>query len=122
MEERYWQIIKTLDREGYIALWDDSFVGWPNSLPDPVRTDSIRADPFALLQGLKLKNIQLETKAVQVFGDVALAYYVAIGTYEKEGGGIEVEALRVHHVWRKNNRGWLIIGGMTAPAQPSKAE
>jgi hypothetical protein len=120
MEEKYWQILKASDRESYIALWDENFVGWPYQLSDPVRKDSIRVDPFRLLQGIELKSVQLEPKAVQVLKDVAIAYYMATVTYARKDGSIEVESFRFMHTWRKTNGVWLIIGGMSAPAQPTK--
>src|ERR1700730_3163284 len=89
MEEKYWEFMKALDREGYISLWDESFVGWPYSLTDPIRKDIIRLDPFSQLQGGTVKNVQLEPQAVQVFDDVAIVYYVVVGTYEKKDGSIQ---------------------------------
>lgn len=36
MEERYWQVLKALDRDSYVALWDEDFVGWPYPLLAPI--------------------------------------------------------------------------------------
>lgn len=120
LEERYWQILRALDREGYIALWDENFVGWPYPLPDPIRKDAVRLNPFGLLKARELKKVELEPKAVQVFNDVAVVYYVVTGTYAEKDGSIEVESLRITHTWRKSNGIWLIISGMSAPAQASE--
>lgn len=120
MEEKYWEFMKALDRDGYVSLWDESFVGWPYPLPDPIRKDVIRLDPFSLLQGGTVKNVQLEPKAVQVFDDVAVVYYIVVFTNEKKDGSIEVQGLRITHTWRRTKQGWLIISGMSAPAQPSE--
>ena len=118
MEEQYWRVFKALNRDGYIALWEENFVGWPISFPAPIRKDKIRSEPFGTLQGLELKNIQLEPKAVQIFNDVAIVYYIAIGRYVRKDGSIEVESLRMSHTWRRTNGVWRIIGGMSAPVQP----
>lgn len=118
MEEKYWQIVKARDREGYIALWDEDFVGWPDNCAAPIRKDVIRSDTFGTLRGLK--NFHLEPRAVQVFQDVAIAYYVVAAEYTPKGGSNEVVAFRCMHTWRKVNGVWLIIGGMSSPDRLSK--
>jgi len=120
-EEDYWRVFKGLDREGYIALWEEKFVGWPCTLPAPVRKDAIRANPFGLMLGRELKSVHLQPKALEVFNDVAIAHYVVTGTYARNDGATEVESLRITHTWRKTNGVWLIIGGMSSPAQPEDA-
>jgi ketosteroid isomerase-like protein len=118
MEEKYWQIVEARDREGYIALWDEEFVGWPYDSPAPVRKDVIRSDTFGKFEGLT--KFQLEPKAVQVFKGVAIAYYTVTAAYAPKIGTNEVVAFRCMHTWRKTNGVWLIIGGMSAPGQSLK--
>lgn len=118
MEEKYWQIVEARDREAYIALWDEDFVGWPDNCAGPIRKDVIRSDTFGTLRGLK--NFHLEPRAVQVFQDVAITYYVVAAAYATKAGSNEVLAFRCTHTWRKVNGVWLIIGGMSSPDQPSK--
>ena len=120
MEEKYWQIFKARDGEGYIALWDENFVGWPNSLQSPIGKNVIRANPFGLLEDRVLKSVQLEPKSIQLFKDVAITYYVAVIEYSRKDGSIGTEALCFSHIWHRTNGAWLIIGGMSAPAQESK--
>lgn len=118
MEEKYWQIVEARDREGYIALWDEEFVGWPYDSPAPVRKDVIRSDTFGKFEGLT--KFQLEPKAVQVCKGVAIAYYTVTAAYAPKIGTNEVVAFRCMHTWRKTNGVWLIIGGMSAPGQSLK--
>jgi ketosteroid isomerase-like protein len=117
-EEKYWQIVEARDREGYIALWDEEFVGWPYDSATPVRKDFIRSDTFGKFEGLT--KFQLEPKAVQVFQGVAIAYYRVTATYAPKSGSKQVVAFRCMHTWRKINGVWLIIGGMSAPGQSEK--
>jgi len=118
MEERYWQIVEARDRDGYVALWDEDFVGWPQDSPTPVRKDVIRSDAFGRFEALS--NFQLDAKAVQVFQDVAVAYYLVTATYAPKSGDNEVVAFRCMHTWRKSNGAWHIIGGMSSSAQQPK--
>lgn len=115
MEEKYWKIFTAFDREGYLGLWDENQVDWPQPLPEPVRKDFIRSNPFALLQGGKMENVHLEPKAVQVFDNVGVTYYIVTATYVRKDGSTEEESFRVSHTWRKANGTWLIIAGMSAP-------
>ena len=57
MEERYWQVLKALDRDSYLALWDEDFVGWPYALSAPIHKGPIRANPVGLFSGNELKGI-----------------------------------------------------------------
>jgi hypothetical protein len=118
MEKRYWQIVEARDRDAYIALWDEDFVGWPFDSPAPVRKDVVRSDTFGKFAGLK--NFKLQRKAVQVFKGVAIAYYTVTATYAPKGGSNEVVAFRCSHTWRNINGVWLIIGGMSAPGESSQ--
>jgi ketosteroid isomerase-like protein len=118
MEERYWQIVEARDREGYIALWDEDFVGWPDNCEAPIRKDVIRSDTFGTL--CDMKNFHLEPKATQVIQDVAITFYVVTAAYIPKGGDHKEVTFRCTHTWRKVNGVWLIIGGMSSPDHPKK--
>jgi ketosteroid isomerase-like protein len=118
LEEKYWQIVEAQDREGYIALWDEDFVGWPDNCAAPIRKDVIRSDTFGTLQ--RLKSFHLEPRAVQVLQDVAITFYLVTAAYAPKSGNDEHVAFRCTHTWRKVNGLWLIIGGMSSPDCPAK--
>jgi hypothetical protein len=113
IEEQYWQIVETQDREAYIALWDEGFVGWPDNCASPIRKDVIRSDTFGTLQ--RLKNFHLQPRAVQVLEDVAITFYLVTAVYTPKIGNEELVMFRCTHTWRKVNGLWLIIGGMSSP-------
>lgn len=119
-EEKYWEAVKAKDRDSYIALWDEDFVGWPYRFAEPIRKDQIRSDPFGMLQGRKLQSVQLEPKAVQLFKDVAVVHYLVTVQYKLSDDKVEAQIARITHTWRRNNGVWLIIGGMSALGQASK--
>jgi ketosteroid isomerase-like protein len=121
-EEKYWESVKAQDRAGYIALWDEDFVGWPYRFAEPIRKDQIRADPFGMLQGRRLQSVQLQPKAVQVFKDVAIVHYRVTNVYKLSDGNLQTQAARITHTWRRNNGVWLIIGGMSALVQEPKPQ
>lgn len=118
MEEEYWQAVEARDREGYIALWDENFVGWPDNCAEPIRKGVIRSDTFGTLRDMK--SFRLEPKAVQVFQDVAITFYMVTAAYTPKGGNHELVTFRCSHTWRKVNGVWLIIGGMSSPDHQTK--
>jgi ketosteroid isomerase-like protein len=118
MEERYWQVVEARDGEGYIALWDEDFVGWPDNCAAPIRKGAIRSDTFATLRDMK--DFHLDPKAVQVFQNVAITFYMVTAAYTPKGGNHEKVTFRIAHTWRKVNGVWLIIGGMSSPEHPTK--
>lgn len=118
VEEKYWQVVQARDREGYIALWDEDFVGWPDNCTAPIRKAVIRSETFGTLRGMT--NFHLEPKAVQVFQDVAITFYVVTAAHTPKVGNHEEVTFRITHTWRKVNEVWLIIGGMSSPDHPTK--
>ena len=40
-EENYWRLLKADNRQGYLNLWDDRFVGWPVFENTPIQKDKI---------------------------------------------------------------------------------
>lgn len=119
MEEKYWQTVEARDHKGYVALWDEEFVGWPYDSPAPVRKDFIRSDHLAIFEGLK--KFKLERQAIQGFNGVAVAYYVVTAVHEPKDGSSATVTFRCTHTWRNSNGAWHIIGGMSAPSPASKS-
>ena len=119
MEERYWQVLKAMDRKSYVALWDEDFVGWPYPLSAPIGKEPIRANPFSLLAGKELTDVHSKPEAIQVFEDIAVVFYTVTLTYTELGRSV-VEGLRIAHTWRRKRGAWLIISGMSAPNPAQK--
>jgi hypothetical protein len=40
-EKAYWRFVKTGNRQKYLDLWDDRFVGWPRFENTPIYKDNI---------------------------------------------------------------------------------
>lgn len=121
-EEKYWEFVKAEDRDSYVALWDENFVGWPFTSAEPIRKEQIRRDPFIMLHERKLQSAQLEPKAVEMFKDVAIVHYRVTAIYEFKEGGTGKQVARITHTWRRTNGSWLIIGGMSVIEQAAKKE
>ena len=64
---------------------------------------------------MKFQTIDFKPAAIRVTSDVGMAYYwVAFRWVDKNGNG-DAQRLRITHAWRKDAKGWRIIGGMSMP-------
>ena len=118
-EENYWRLLKADNRQGYLNLWDDRFVGWPRFETTPIHKDKITH----FMSDLKVLDYKLEPLSVQEFGaDVVITLYRANVRSTGRTQGNENESRRVSrltHTWMRQKNGWRIIGGMSAEDQTS---
>ena len=120
-ELNYYRYLKAKDLKGFMSLWDENFVGWPDYSELPQRKKDIEvgvAEEFKNPAAEALSESAPVPEAVQVFGDVATTFYFLRGGSEKSP-----VSYRITHTWRKGPQGWQIIGGMSCgvPRKP-KAE
>jgi ketosteroid isomerase-like protein len=105
-ELNFYRYLKAKDLKGFMSLWDEKFVGWPDFSELPQHKKDIEAgvaEEFKDPAGEALPASEPLPEAVQVFGDVATTFYfwrTSASTY------------RITHTWRKGPQGWQIIGGM----------
>jgi len=114
MEESYWELVAAGDVEGYRALWDEEFVGWPCTSEAPATKPTIHAWMEGVRDGTYTISYDLVRQAVRAFGDVAVAYYTTPIVYHFARGGTdgENEVWKFVHTWRREGDTWRIIGGM----------
>ncbi len=116
-EESYCRYRMAGDIEGYMNLWDASFIGWPLRLASPAGKAAIREVVAADIAAGSAGRYACESTplAVNVFGDVANTYYLFRATRTDQTGKVTVSVVRITHTWRRLNSKWRIIGGMAAP-------
>ena len=69
LEHDYWQYVKNFDLEGYRSLWNEDFVGWPESIATPVGKANITDWIMAYKsKGEELQILKLEPAASRAFG------------------------------------------------------
>lgn len=112
-EQRYCATLMKGDHEGYMALWDESFIGWPISMSAPTTKAGIRQ---SVQSGDRKGPMQCTSTplAVNVFGDFANTYYVLRTTRTGPDGKVVATEARITHTWRRKGGKWLIVGGMSA--------
>ena len=111
-EEAYWQSLKSRDKEAYLSLWDEVFLGWPSYAKSPVRKSTLRLRPLRAVA-----SYTFEQKSVQMFGETAMTFLqvrLKPSTSGKEGEIV----LRITHTWRKKDGEWRIVGGMSCNVNP----
>jgi Domain of unknown function (DUF4440) len=110
-ERAYSGYLQSKDLDGFMSLWHERFVGWPDYSERPVRKPEIRASVAEEFHSDGNPNRQLlipTPEAVETFGDVAITHYVWPASSE-----LPEQKIRVTHTWLKDRTGWRIIGGMS---------
>jgi len=99
------------DAKGFLSLWDDNLVAWPDYEPRPVRKPKIEKDTVEEFQEPKPSGPPLpppKPEAIGIFGDVAVTHY-----FWPEADQTSPVVFRATHTWQKGPQGWRIIGGMS---------
>jgi ketosteroid isomerase-like protein len=123
LERAYWRYVESNDLKSYVGLWHEAFLGWPSVSAAPVSkhniTDWITSQTG---KGMKFKTVEFKPAAIRVTGDIAMAYYwVTFQWRDKDGKG-DSQKIRITHAWRRDGKGWQIIGGMSMPESASRQE
>jgi hypothetical protein len=119
-EELYWRLVKAGDVDGYRALWDDGFRGWPCKLQHTATKVHI-TDWVQEIRDQKPKfTYSLTREGTADFGDIVVVYYRTPITYEYPDGRVvdRDKIFKFTHTWRKTGKTWLIIGGMCGQLPP----
>ena len=115
LEECYWDVLKNNDQEGYLKLWHDDFVGWPNWSDLPAGKDKIEGSFKAAHKNPNLTfDYELECMSVKKYDSVVIAIYqVKVCYIDKEKNmKSPMQSTNVIHTWQYNGNSWEIIGGM----------
>jgi ketosteroid isomerase-like protein len=121
LERSYWRYVQDNDLAAYRNLWNKDFLGWPSVSDAPVHKDHITDwITSQTSKGLVFKTIEFKPAAMQVNGDIAVAYYWVTYSWTDKAGSGEPRTTRVAHTWNKDGKAWRIIGGMSMP-QPLTA-
>jgi len=108
-ELNFYRYLKAKELKGFMSLWDEKFVGWPDFSELPQHKQDIEAGVAAEFKDPASEALPASEpvpEAVQVFGDVATTFYFW------RIGSESASTYRITHTWRKGPQGWQIIGGM----------
>ena len=114
-ELQYWKYVLQNDKVGYLTLWHENFIGYPDT--DSLTRKNKIGDWIAGLfskKDLRYEN-KLIKKAVNVFGDVVITFYDEEDIWKNNKNEVvSKETYKITHTWKKYGNTWLIIGGMSA--------
>jgi ketosteroid isomerase-like protein len=125
-ERNYFQYLNEKNLNGFLSLWDDNFVGWPDYSDRPLRKPGIEAAVKEEFMSGKMPSLPIpppNPEAVGLFGDAAVTYY-----FWPEADESSPVRYRVMHTWQREAKGWYIIGGMScevprfAPPAPKNSD
>jgi ketosteroid isomerase-like protein len=118
-EQNYFRYLQAKDLQGFMSLWDDNFLGWPDYSEVPLRKRDIESGVSAEFQNVQQAARPLpapKPEAIGVFGNVAVTHY-----FWPEADDMSTVKYRITHTWRKGPDGWRIISGMDC-AVPRSSE
>jgi ketosteroid isomerase-like protein len=119
MEEVYWNDVKASNVDHYVSLWHASFLGWPRDRDHPVgKTELVEGIRKRMAEG-RVVSYEFLSKAVTVVGNVGVTQYSVKATRTGKDGQTETVASRITHTWLRRGNVWEIVGGMSAPYEPS---
>lgn len=116
-EVAYWDYLRAGDIDGYMTLWHENVVAWPNQRDAPQGKAGVRRHMAGLIGAIDLDTVAVELKpvAVATFGnDLGVVHYELHLQAETKTGPVAVHE-RLCHTWRHSADGWQIVGGMSAP-------
>jgi hypothetical protein len=109
-EQNSFRYLNAKDQKGYMSLWDENFLGWPDYSEYPVRKADIESSVVEEFQGAQAAGQVIpapQPEAIGVFGDTAVTYY-----FWPEADQSSPVKYRTTHTWQRGAEGWHIIGGM----------
>lgn len=119
LEHQYWEYVKNFDLDGYRTLWENNFVGWPQSSPTPVRKAHI-TDWIMAHKGERL-SYQLQPAASETWGEnLVITHYWVTAAWNANSLKLPPQRTRITHTWMRTKLGWQIIGGMSSPEEPAR--
>ena len=116
LEHSYWRYVESNDLAAYSNLWHKNFLGWPSVSATPVHKDHITDwITSETAKGSTFKTHEFKPAAIQITGDIAMAYYWITFSWLDKDGGSATYTIRITHAWLKEGDSWQIIGGMSMP-------
>lgn len=117
LELASWNYLKSGDIDGYMSLFDDAAVGWPNNQPKPLDKNGLRALNTGILSMIQPNagSHELTQLSVHQVDDVVIAHLEVHGQAVTRTGQEFPLHERFTHTWKRTAVGWKIIGGMGAP-------
>lgn len=96
-------------------MWHPNFVGWPFVSAQPQSNDHITDWITAkTAKGLHLQSYNLEPAASQKTDNIVVVHYWLTSLWADKDGLGEPHTMCFTHTWIKVDKGWQIVGGMSA--------
>ena len=120
MEESYWKYVVAGDPDTYMKLWHPNFLGWPRDWEAPGGLPALEKAVRKKMSSSHVGGYKFLSKAVRVTGNVGITQYAVEAERLGKDGKVEKFTSRITHTWLNADGHWQIIGGMSAPLEPSE--
>lgn len=119
LELKYWDAVKEGDVKKYISLYDESHLSWPDFMTLPSTKSQIQPGLERFVNSIKKEatEYQLDVSSIEIFGNLSLVYYLAKWKITMLDGTNIDNKEKFLHIWKKDDSGWRLKGGMSALLQ-----
>ena len=113
LEEAYFANLYKADYEAVLAIVHDQFLGWPDSMPQPVGKEGSARFMKRLIPEPTACTMTLEREGIRMLGDVVLTQFIICVTFSETVAGVKSRLSRITHTWLKEGGCWKLLGGMS---------
>jgi hypothetical protein len=113
LEAAYFVNLYKANYEKVIAVVNNQFLGWPDSLPLPIDKEDSARFMKQLIPGPTPCTLKIERAGIRVVGEVALTQYKLHVNCNGTDGTEKTQSSRITHTWVKEDGCWKLLGGMS---------
>lgn len=120
-EEAYWRYRNEGNKDAFLALFHDDFLGWPCGAPRTSdRSVLVRfVDEWFADAVARRMHATFEPEGIVLDDAFAVTYLAATLRWEVNGEESR-KGEKIVHTWKRTADGWKIIGGMCGPLEQGR--
>lgn len=113
LEEAYFTNLYQANYEGVLALVHSAFLGWPDSVPQPLGKEESARFMKQLIARPSSCSLRIERAGIRILKDIVLTQYTLRVQCVNTPGAPKTLSSRITHTWVKEGDRWALLGGMS---------
>ncbi len=113
LEEAYFTNLYKANYEAVIDIVHDQFLGWPDSVPQPINKEQSTRFMKQLIPKPAPCALRIERAGIRLLGNAAITQYMLHVNCSDSSGVEKTQSSRITHTWVKERGCWKLLGGMS---------
>jgi ketosteroid isomerase-like protein len=113
LEEAYFTNLYKANYEAVIEIVHDQFLGWPDSVPQPINKEQSTRFMKQLIPKPVPCTLRIERAGIRLLGNTAITQYMLHVNCSDSSGKEKMQSSRITHMWVKEGSHWKLLGGMS---------